>query len=175
MRRLAPVGAALAVSAALLVAGCGGGGDSAELPPAGTAPAAAAVPVAAATVAPGSPVAAGPNTPKNVAAALAGDKVVVVAFLVKGTADDDDVAAALRSVQGDKRWIAGARFFVYEVGKDRFGDLADLLGATGTPAVAVIGRNRILTNMWTGLVDAEILRQSIADAADTAAKNRGTT
>ncbi len=166
------MGAALAVSAALVVAGCGGGG-SADAPAAGTAPAAAAVPVAAATVAPGSPVAAGPNTPKDVAKALAGDKVVVVAFLVKGTADDDEVAAALRAVRGDTRWIAGARFFVYEVGRDRFGDLADLLGATGTPAVAVIGRNRILTNMWTGLVDAEILRQSIADAADTAAKNRG--
>lgn len=174
MRRLAPIGAALAVSAALIVAGCGGGGDSADAPPAGTAPAAAAAPVAVAAVAPGSPVAAGPNTPKNVARALAGSKVVVVAFLVPGTADDDDVAAALRSVRGDKRWIDGAQFFVYEVGKDRFGDLADLLGATGTPSVAVIGRDRILTNMWTGLVDAEILRQSIADAADTAAANRST-
>lgn len=172
MRRLAPIGAALVVSAALLVAGCGGGGDSADLAPAGTVPAAAAAPVAVASVAPGSPVAAGPNTPKNVKNALAGDKVVVVAFLVPGTADDDDVAAALRSVRTDKRWIDGAQFFVYRVGTDRFGDLADLLGATSTPAVAVIGRDRILTNMWTGLVDAEILRQSIADAADTAAENR---
>lgn len=171
MRRLAPLGAALAVSAALLVAGCGSGGDSADVAPAATAPA-AAVPVAVASVAPGQPVAAGPNTPKNVARALAGSKVVVVAFLVKGTADDDDVAAALRSVRGDARWTAGTQFFVYDVGKDTFGDLADLLGATSTPAVAVIGRDRILTNMWTGLVDAEILRQSIADAADTTAKNR---
>ena len=171
MRRLAPLGAALAVSAARLGSGCGGGGDSADVAPAATAPA-AAVPVAVASVAPGQPVAAGPNTPKNVARALAGSKVVVVAFLVKGTADDDDVAAAIRSVRGDRRWTEGTEFFVYNVGKDKFGDLADLLGATGTPAVAVIGRDRILANMWTGLVDAEILRQSIADAADTTAKNR---
>jgi hypothetical protein len=159
------------VSAALVVAGCGGG-DSADVSPAATAPAAAAAPIAVAAVAPGSPVAAGPHTPKNVARALAGRKVVVVAFLVPGTADDDDVAAALRSVRSDKRWRDGAQFFVYRVGKDRFGDLADLLGATSTPAVAVIGRDRILTNMWTGLVDGEILRQSLSDGADTAAANR---
>jgi hypothetical protein len=161
---------ALASATATLAAGCFGGGDgsSADVPPAATAPAAAA-PVSVATVAPGGTVVAGPKTPKPVARALAGSKVVVVAFVVKGPADDASVAAALRAVQTDRGARSSARFFVYTVGKDSFGDLADLLGVGGTPAVAVIGRDRTLVNLWTGLVDAEILRQSISDAADTAA------
>lgn len=162
----------MASATALLATGClGGGDDTASEPPAATAPAAAAAPVAVAVVPPGGTVSAGPNTPKPVVRALAGDKVVVVAFVVKGPADDAKVAASLRAVRNDPAARRAARFFVYTVGKDTFGDLADLLGVTGTPAVAVIGRDRTLVNLWTGLVDAEILRQSVSDAADTAAAN----
>lgn len=170
------LGALAAISAtALLATGCLGGGDdaSADLPPAATAPAAIAAPVAVAPTAPGGMVSAGPETPAPVARALAGTRVVVVAFLVNGPADDSNVAAALRSVRGDRGMAATTDFFVYRVGRDDFGDLADRLGVTGTPSVAVIGRDRVLLNMWDGLTDAEILRQSISDAADTAAANRG--
>lgn len=165
---------ALASAAAVLAAGCSGGGDesSAGTPPAGTAPAAVAAPVAVAAVPPGGTVAPGPKTPKRVAKALAGSRVVVVAFLVDGPADDANVAAALRAVRGE-RLARQVDFFVYRVGKDKFGDLADLLGVAGTPSIAVIGRDRTLVNLWTGLTDAEILRQSISDAADTAAANPG--
>jgi hypothetical protein len=173
-RRRALGALALASAAAVLATGCSGGGDgsSADLPPAGTAPAAVAAPVAVAAVPPGGTVTAGPRTPKPVAKALAGSKVVVVAFVVDGPADDANVAAAVRAVRGE-RLARQADFFVYRVGKDKFGDLADLLGVTGTPSVAVIARDRTLANLWTGLTDAEILRQSISDAADTAAANRG--
>ena len=34
--------------------------------------------------------------------------------------------------------------------------------------MAVIGRDRRLVNLWEGLVDADIIRQSIADARSTA-------
>ncbi|MGD9573364.1 MAG: TlpA family protein disulfide reductase [Thermoleophilia bacterium] len=164
---------ALAGATAVLAAGCfGGGGDEASDVPAGTAPAAVAAPVAVAAVPPGGTVSAGPNTPKDVARALAGSRVVVIAFLVKGPADDARVAASLRAVEAD-RTSRDVEFFTYRVGKDKFGDLADLLGVTGTPSIAVIGRDRVLANLWTGLTDAEILRQSISDAADTAAANRG--
>src|SRR5690606_27897953 len=78
------------------------------------------------------------------------------------------VATALRELRAER----GVDVFVYRVGRDRFGDLADLLGVTDAPAVAVIGRDRVLTNLWTGLVDAEILRQAVADAADRPAANR---
>lgn len=171
--RRAIAAAAVAAGAVLLAAGCGGGGDDAQAPaPAATAPA-AAVPVAVAPASPGQPVRAGASTPAPVAKALAGDGVVVVAFLVANAADDQSVAAALREVRSDARASAGVDYFVYTVGRDRFGDLADLLGVTGTPAVAVIGRDRVLVNLWSGLVDAEILRQSVSDARDRAAANPG--
>lgn len=173
-RRRALAALALAGATAALSAGClGGGGDgSADLPPAGTVPAAVAAPVAVAAVPPGGTVTAGPNTPKPVVRALAGSRVVVVAFVVDGPADDARVLASLRAVQSERAGRA-VDFFVYRVGEDRFGDLADLLGVAGTPAVAVIGRDRTLVNLWTGLTDAEILRQSISDAADRPAANRG--
>ncbi len=174
MRRITSVGAALAASC-VLVAGCGGGGGgSAESPePAATAPVANAAPVAVAAVGLGGTVTAGPTTPKPVAKALEGSGVVVVSFVVKGAADDDSVAAALSEVRSDARASKGVAFFTYTVGKDAFGDLADRLGIAGTPSVAVIGRDRTLVNLWTGLVDAEILRQSVSDAADTVAANPG--
>jgi hypothetical protein len=169
-RRLGLV-TALAATSALLVAGCGGGGDSADALPAATAPASAATPVAVAPVAPGGQVRAGADTPKAVAKALSGSDVVVIAFLVKGMADDESVAEAVEEARASGSSDTGVEWFVYNVGKDKFGDLADLLGVTGTPSVAVIGRDRILTNLWTGLVDAEILSQSVSDAKDTAAEN----
>ena len=175
MKRHRHLAAAVAAATVLLTSGClgMGGDDSAQAPPpAATAPVSAApVAVAAATL--GGPVRAASGTPKDVAAALKGDDVIVVAFLVRNAADDQSVAAAVDTVRADSRSRRGARFFVYTVGTDRFGDLADLLGVTGTPSVAVIGRDRSLTNLFTGLVDAEILRQSISDAADTAAANAG--
>jgi hypothetical protein len=169
------IAAATAATALLIAAGCGGGGGDdadAPAPAAATAPA-AAVPVAGAPAAPGQPVRAGAATPAPVARALAGDGVVVVAFLVRNAADDQSVAAALREVRSDARASRGVDYFAYTVGTDDFGDLADLLGVTGTPAVAVIGRDRTLVNLWTGLVDAEILRQSVSDARERAAANRG--
>jgi len=174
MRRALTICAALAASS-VLVAGCGGGGSSDEaIAPAATAPAASAAPVAVAAVGLGGTVTAGPTTPKPVAKALAGSGVVVVGFVVKGAADDDSVAAALAEVRSDGRSGKGVAFFDYTVGADAFGDLADRLGITGTPSVAVIGRDRTLVNLWSGLVDADILRQSISDAADTTAAHPGT-
>ena len=165
--------AALAASS-VLVTGCGGGGSSADVPPAATAPTGAKAPIAVAAVGLGGTVAAGPTTPAPVAKALAGSGVVVISFVVKGAADDDSVAAAIATVRADPRSSKDVAFFDYTVGEDHFGDLADLLGVTGTPSVAVIGRDRTLVNLWTGLVDADILRQSIADATDTTAAHAGT-
>lgn len=175
MRRFAAVGAAVAASS-LLVAGCGGGGSgsSAEsASPSATAPASVAAPVAVSAVAIGGAVTAGPTTPKPVAAALKGSGVVVVAFVQKGVADDDAVAAAVAQARKDPVSRRGTAFFEYDIAKDHFGDLADRLGVSGTPSVAVIGRDRTLVHLWTGLIDADILRQSIADAQDTVAAHPG--
>jgi hypothetical protein len=175
MRRAYGIVAALAAASALLV-GCGGGdGASAEAPdPSATAPVAFAAPVAVAAVGLGGTVTPGPTTPKPVVKALAGSGVVVVSVVVEGVADDDSVAAAVAEVRSDPRVSKGVAFFTYSVGTDKLGDLADRLGIAGTPSVAVIGRDRTLVNLWTGLVDADILRQSIADAADTTAAHPGT-
>lgn len=174
MKRAIRIGAAVAASC-VVVAGCGGGGGaSAEAPdPAATAPTANAAPVAVAAVGLGGTVTAGPTTPKPVAKALKGSGVVVVSVLVKGAADDDSVAKAIAEVRSDPRTRSRVAFFTYTVGKGSMGDLADRLGITGTPSVAVIGRDRTLVNLWTGLVDADILRQSISDASDTVAANPG--
>lgn len=166
-----PLGAAALAAAALFAAGCGGGDEQAAAPaPApATAPAAAVAPISAPAAAPGEPVRAGSSTPAPVARALAGTDVIVVAFLLPGAADDQAVAAALERVRGGRDGERGVTWFVYRVGRDRdFGGLADQLGVTGTPSVAVIARNRTLHNLWTGLVDADILRQSISDARATA-------
>lgn len=172
MRRVSGAAAAVVLSS-LAIAGCGGGGDAGETPPAATAPITAAAPVAVTAVGLGEKVSPGPNTPAPVSKALAGSGVVVVSFVVKGAADDDSVAAAISEVRSDPRVATGVAFFEYTVGGAKPGDLADLLGITGTPSVAVIGRDRTLVNLWTGLVDADILRQSISDASDTAASNPG--
>jgi hypothetical protein len=169
------VAAAVAGSVVLFASGCmGGGGASGDAaPPAATAPTTVATPVAVAPATLGGAVHAGPDTPKDVVAALKGDDVIVVAFLNGKAADDQKVAKAVRDAQADSVVSDGTQFFVYTVGRKRFGDLADLLGVEGTPSVAIIGRDRNLTNLFTGLVDGDILRQAIWDAADTAAANPG--
>ena len=170
MRRHRVVAASVAAAIALLASGCmGGGGDEASEPLPAAAVPTSAVPVAVAPASLGGKVTAGPETPKNVVAALKGDDVIVVVFLNKDAADDQKVAAAVQSLRSDPVARSSARVFDYVVGKKRFGDLADLLGVEGTPSVAVIARDRTLVNLFTGLVDADILRQSVADAAETAA------
>jgi hypothetical protein len=165
--------AAIAGAIALLGTGCmgmGGDGDAGDAAvPAATAPAAVAAPVAVAPATLGGPVNAGPDTPKDVKAALKGEHVIVVAFLNGKAADDAKVAQAVRDAQADRVVADGTEFFVYTLGTTRFGDLADVLGVEGTPSVAVVGRDRNLKNLFTGLIDGDILRQAIWDAADTAA------
>jgi hypothetical protein len=164
--------AAIAGAIALLGTGCmgmGGDGDAGDAAVPATAPAAVAAPVAVAPATLGGAVNAGPDTPKDVKAALKGDDVIVVAFLNGKAADDAKVAQAVRDAQADRVVADGTEFFVYTLGNTRFGDLADVLGVEGTPSVAVVGRDRNLKNLFTGLIDGDILRQAIWDAADTAA------
>jgi hypothetical protein len=167
-RRHRSSAAALCVAVVLFVAGCGGSGSSDAPQP---QPAAAPVPVAGLPVAveparPGARVEAGPGTPAEVRRALAGDSVLVVAFLMTAAADDRSVAAQIDQLRRDPAYRGGVRYFVYTVGgRPVFGDLPDRLGITGTPAVAVIARDRTLSNRWVGLVDAVMLRQAVDDAS----------
>lgn len=160
--------AALCLTGAL--AACGGGSDSAEAPAAAPPPALAELPDAPAQpVAVGDTVDPGADTPAKVRAALDKSRdVVVIAFVLGGVADDERVAAAVEQASKGAPG-RGARFFTYRVTGDRagFGDLPDILQVDGTPAVAVIGRDRKLANLFTGLVDADIVRQAVASAKES--------
>jgi hypothetical protein len=163
-------GTALAAVAALVAvgaAGCAGdGGDGAGA--ATTAPAVTATATQAAAPAGGYGVGdelvVTAKTPKALGKALAAHRVAVVTFVLRGVADDDAVAAAVRRVRSS---APRAAYLTYDVGSGRrYGDLVDLLGVTGTPTVVVIGRDGRIVNVWRSLADADMLRQSVAEAAE---------
>jgi hypothetical protein len=154
----------LIASAAILALGAGCGDEpSASLV---TPTESSGTPSLVSAVDVGDIVSPGPATPGPVVRALAGDEVLVVGFLIDGVADDARVAEALETVKDSK---PSAKVLVYGAGRSQgIGDLADLLGVSGTPTVAVIDSDGVLRNRFTGLVDADILRQSVADAEDAA-------
>jgi len=155
---------------AALLAACAAAGAADDAPgPAATTPEAPAPPAQPVDV--GERVAPGASTPKPVVNALQRTAdVLVVGFVLEGVADDESVAAELRAMSRRPATSKGVRYFVYEIDDTpRFGDLADMLQIRGTPAVAVIGRDRSLVNLFTGLVDREIVGQAVADAKETEA------
>lgn len=150
--------AALAAAALLVLGAACGEEQSASVV---TPPQGGSTPTVVSPAGIGQVVEPGPATPAPVVRALADDEVVVVGFLIEGAADDARVLRALERVEDE----GGARVFSFGVGQSQgYGDLADVLGATGTPTVAVIGADGTLRNRFRGLVDAEILRQAVADA-----------
>lgn len=166
-RALALTGASSVLALGLL-AGCGGGDESAASDPGGATPVAAFVPQISRPTAPGDIVRPGPGTPRAVAQALSKGRAVAVAFLMPGTADDDAVRQALRSAAGSPSG-RGVKVFTYTLNQSkRFGDLPELLDITITPSVAVIGRDGRLNNLFRGLTDAELLRQAMSDAKTSA-------
>ena len=98
---------------------------------------------------------------------------MVVSVVVKGAADDDSVAKAVAEVRSDPRAASRVAFFTYTSARTRWAISPTASASPARPSVAVIGRDRTLVNLWTGLVDADILRQSISDASDTVAANPG--
>lgn len=114
---------------------------------------------------PGQQVVASAKTPKPVKRALTGRHAVVVAFVLPGVAEDDRVAKAIATLKHDKKLAKTTRFVLYRVtAKSHLGDLPTMFDVTETPTVAVIGPDHRLSNIWRGLVDEDIIGQSIADA-----------
>jgi hypothetical protein len=168
MRSRLAVAGATSLLALGLVAGCGGGGGQDASGPAATPAAAASAPQVSRPTSPGEVVRPGPGTPKGVAQALTKGQAVVVAFLMPGTADDDAVRAALRTARSSVAG-RGVRVFTYDLrDAKRFGDLPELLDVTVTPSVAVIGRDRRLSNLFRGLTDANLIRQAMSEAKSVA-------
>jgi hypothetical protein len=159
--------AVAATTAVLALSACGGASDGAGSadPVSPVTPAAAAAP--SGPLVPGAVVTAGEKTPKVVARALKAGKPIVVTFVLGGIADDDAVRAAVRQVSKEGPSARGVVYATFDVAARRdFGDLPARLDVRGTPTVVVIGRDGEVVNVWTGLVDAAILRQSVARAQE---------
>lgn len=162
--------AALTVAAAglaLSLAACGGDGGAAGVAPAADpgVPAAAAAPVAPAPSGPltqGDVVTPGKRTPAAVRKAL-GSRPVVLAFVYGRSRDEVAVRKAVAKVRASSTG-SGVAFFVYDVSTRGFGDVTTRVAVTETPSVVVIGADGRVANVWTGLVDAEMLTQSVSAA-----------
>jgi hypothetical protein len=116
--------AAIAGASALVLALAVGCGSDAEEEAAPVAPEIPSVPIAS----PGDVVRSGPDTPAAVRRALAGSRVIVIAFLVRAAVADDSVAVSLREVRGSPLARRGVAFFVFTIGKNSgFGDLPEVL------------------------------------------------
>jgi hypothetical protein len=127
--------------------------------PAKKAPAGATSPIERGAV-----VTTSPETPAVVKAAMKGKGPVVVAFLLPGMTEDEIVQKRLNALQREGEF-KDTRFIVYRITtKTKLGDLPTLFDVKYTPAVAVIQGDHKLSNVWRGLVDEDIIAQSLLDA-----------
>jgi hypothetical protein len=129
-----------------------------------------AVEAAGGPVARGAKVVPTKDTPAAIKAALASDSPVVVAFLLPGITEDEIVQKRLNTLQrsGSAR---DTKFIVYRItGKTKLGDLPSMFEIKYTPAVAVIRSDDKLSNVWRGMVDEDIIAQSLIDARNAVPK-----
>jgi hypothetical protein len=130
----------------------------------------AAVPFTMAAVGDGTGLARGERvvpskqTPAVVKSALQSRGPVVVAFLLPGITEDEIVQKRLNALQRN-RGFRDTKFIVYRItGKTKLGDLPAMFDIKYTPAVAVIQGDDKLSNVWRGMVDEDIIAQSLIDA-----------
>ncbi len=104
------------------------------------------------------------ETPAVITTALQSSGPVVVAFLLPGITEDEIVQKRLNTLQR-KSGFRDTKFIVYRItGKTKLGDLPAMFDITYTPAVAVIQGDDKLSNVWRGMVDEDIIAQSLIDA-----------
>lgn len=104
------------------------------------------------------------TTPTIIKTALRGNGPVVIAFLLPGITEDEIVQKRLTALQREGQF-RDTRFIVYRItGKTKLGDLPGMFDLKYTPAVAVIQGDNKLSNVWRGLVDEDIIAQSLIDA-----------
>ncbi len=123
-----------------------------------------AVDSASTAVQKGQPVVASAKTPPPVKRALAKGGPVVVAFLLPGMTEDEIVQKRLNNLQRQGKF-KDTTFIVYRItNSTRLGDLPTMFDVKYTPAVAVVQGDDKLSNVWRGLVDEDIIAQSLIDA-----------
>jgi len=114
--------------------------------------------------APGEPVVLTKDSPASVKRALASNGPVVVAFLLPNVTEDDIVRARLNKLRASREF-KDTKFLVFRVtSATRLGDLPDILDVRSTPMVTVIQSDDKLSDTWRGLVDQDMIAQSIRDA-----------
>jgi len=112
----------------------------------------------------GERVVAGKQTPPVVRRALRSGGPVVVAFLLPGMTEDEIVQRRLNNLQREGKF-KDTEFIVYRItNRTKLGNLPTLFDVKYTPAVAVIQGDDKLSNVWRGLVDEDIIAQSLLDA-----------
>jgi hypothetical protein len=104
------------------------------------------------------------DTPAVVKTALHSSGPVVVAFLLPGITEDEIVQKRLNTLERSSGF-RDTKFIVYRItGKTKLGDLPEMFDIKYTPAVAVIQGDDKLSNVWRGMVDEDIIAQSLIDA-----------
>lgn len=115
-------------------------------------------------IAPGQPIQLGKETPASVTKALKANRPVVISFLLPNVTEDDIVRSRIEALQKSEKY-RGTTFLTFRItSASKLGDLPDVLGVRSTPTVVVVQRNKRLSNTWRGLVDQEMIGQSIDDA-----------
>ena len=104
------------------------------------------------------------STPAVVKSSLRSDGPVVIAFLLPGITEDEIVQKRLDTLRKNPKF-RDTKFIVYRItGATKLGDLPSMFDVKYTPAVAVIQGDNKLSNVWRGLVDEDIIAQSLIDA-----------
>lgn len=153
---LATVGACAAVPIGIVVA------QTANQPAATTVTEQAVTPGG---LAPGQMVPAEKTLPKVLRDELAKhDGPVVAGFVLPGVNEDERVSEWLRALQKDPKF-KDTTVLIYKITpQSRLKDIPEVLDITSTPVVAVFEKNGKIAATWRGIVDTEMLAQSVIDA-----------
>jgi hypothetical protein len=116
-------------------------------------------------LAPGETVPTDKTLPKILRDELAKhDGPVVAGFVLPGVNEDDRVTEWLNALRSDPKF-KDTSVLIYKITpQSRLKDIPDVLDITSTPVVAVFEKNGKIAATWRGIVDKEMLAQSVIDA-----------
>ena len=116
-------------------------------------------------LAPGEAVPTDKTLPKVLRDELAKhDGPVVAGFVLPGVNEDDRVAEWLQALREDPKF-KDTTVLIYKITpQSRLKDVPDVLDLTSTPVVAVFEKNGKIAATWRGIVDKDMLAQSVVDA-----------
>lgn len=116
-------------------------------------------------IAPGERVPAEKALPKVLRDALAKQRGPVVAgFVLPGVNEDERVTEWLKTIRKDPKF-SDTTVLIYRITpQSRLQDIPEILDISSTPVVAVFQKDGKIAATWRGIVDSEIVAQSVIDA-----------